>query len=142
MRLTLSSSNLNVARRSFPTVLFLNTRSDVRAGAEFTDWEWRNESISGGAWQEVRGGTNSMTFAGGQLGGNIIEVRPKAGAHIWSNRRAGQPMQGPGQMVVPVISQPPFPGTYTTRGGAYFLFMGGKGCARVNAWGETDGSIQ
>ena len=143
MRLALSSSNSNVTRQSFNISLGnFSTSNQERAGLEFTDWEWRRADVNSGRWTNVNGGTSSIPFAGGQLGGNIIEVRPKAGARIWSNRVAGNPMQGPGPMVIVDVDPPEAPGQYTHAGGAYFLFMGGKGCARVNAWGETDGSIQ
>ena len=125
-----------MTRRSFNTVVgFLGTSNQERAGLEFTDWEFRIGGVNAGQWTDVTGGTNSINFAGGQLGGNIIEVRPKAGARIWSNRVAGNPMQGPGPMVIVDIDPPKAPGQYRHAGGAYFLFMGGKGCARVNPWG-------
>ena len=140
-KVILSSSNPNVTSQSFPTVKFLSTRNEYRTGAEFTDWEWRTPEVNSNAWQNVLGGRDSLTFAGGKLGENIVEVRPKAGAHIWSNRRRDKPNEGPGEMVVQIIT----PGSrrgYTTAGSTYFLFMGGKGCATVDAGGQTDGSIQ
>ncbi len=69
-------------------------------------------------------------------------MRPRAGAHIWSNRNPSNPIQGPGELVIPVVSPPVAPGQYTSAGSACFLFMGGKGCARVNAWGEKIGGTQ
>ena len=136
MRLTLSSTNPNVTRDSLNLSLGnFRTSNQERAGLEFTDWEWRRDGINSGRWTDVVGGINSIPFVGGQLGGNIIEVRPKAGARIWSNRVAGNPMQGPGPMVIVDVDPPVARGQYTSEGGAYFLFMGGKGCARVNPWG-------
>ncbi len=140
-KVTLSSSNPNVTRQSFTTVKFLSTRNTNRAGAEFTDWEWRTPEVNSNAWQNVLGGRDSLTFAGGALGENIVEVRPKAGAHIWSNRTANNPIRGPGELVVQVIT--PGPGRrYATAGSTYFLFMGGKGCARVGPGGELLGGNQ
>ena len=135
MRLTLSSSNPNVTRGSLNISLgHFGTSNQERAGAEFTDWEFRRADVDGGAWTDVSGGIRSIPFAGGQLGGNIIEVRPKAGARIWSNRVAGQPIQGPGPMVIVDVDPPVAHGQYTSAGGAYFLFMGGKGCERFSPW--------
>ena len=143
MKLILSSTNSTATRSSFNISLgFLETRSDVRAGAEFTDWEWRTAGQNRGTWQNALGGRNSIGFADGVLGENIIEVRPKAGAYIWSNRNASNPMAGPGQLVVPVIAPPRNTSQWTETGSAYFLFTGGEGCARVNEWGETDGTTQ
>ena len=31
---------------------------------------------------------------------------------------------------------------FEAQGNAHFLFMGGRGCARVNYAGQTDGTIQ
>ncbi len=83
-----------------------------------------------------------MNFAGGGLGETIIEVRPKAGARIWTNRNPRNPNQGPGELVVPVFSSPTNRSQWMSVGRAYFLFMGGRGCARVNESGQTDGSVQ
>ncbi len=44
--------------------------------------------------------------------------------------------------MVPVITPPVSRSQYTSAGEAYFLFTGGKGRARVNEWGETDGSVE
>ncbi len=140
-KVILSSSNPNVTARSFTTVKFLSTRNTNRAGAEFTDWEWRTPEVNSNAWQNVLGGRDSLTFAGGSLGENIVEARPKAGAHIWSNRNASNPNQGPGELVVQVITPAPGRG-YSTAGSAHFLFMGGKGCARVGPGGELLGGNQ
>ncbi len=75
------------------------------------------------------------------LGENIIEVRPKAGARVWSNRRRDNPIQGPGELVVQVFNL--LSGsTYATAGRPYFLFMGGKGCARVGPGGGLLGGNQ
>ncbi len=83
-----------------------------------------------------------MSYSVGDPGENIIEVRPRAGAHVWSNRNAANPNAGPGELVVPVITPPVSRGQYTSAGEAYFLFTGGRGRARVNEWGETDGSVE
>ncbi len=140
-KVILSSSNPNVTRQSFTTVKFLSTRNTNRAGAEFTDWEWRTPEVNSNAWQNVLGGRDSLTFAGGSLGENIVEVRPKAGAHIWSNRNANNPIQGPGELVVQVITPGPGRG-YATAGSTYFLFMGGRGCARAGPGGGLLGGNQ
>ncbi len=83
-----------------------------------------------------------MTFARFSLGENIIEVRPKVGAHIWSNRTAGNPQRGPGELVIPLIKPAFSPLQYTGSSEACFLFMGGKGCARVGPAGERLGGNQ
>ncbi len=140
-KVILSSSNPNVTRQSFTTVKFLSTRNTNRAGAEFTDWEWRTPEVNSNAWQNVLGGRDSLTFAGGALGENIVEVRPKAGAHIWSNRNANNINQGPGELVVQVITPARGRG-YTAAGSTYFLFMGGRGCARVGPGGGLLGGNQ
>ncbi len=140
-KVILSSSNPNVTPQSFTTVKFLSTRNTNRAGAEFTDWEWRTPEVNSNAWQNVLGGRDSLTFAGGALGENIVEGRPKAGAHVWSNRNANNPIQGPGELVVQLITPASGRG-YATAGSAYFLFMGGKGCARVGPGGELLGGNQ
>ena len=140
-KVILSSSNPNVTRQSFQTVKFLSTRNTNRTGAEFTGWEWRTPEVNRNAWQNVLGGRDSLTFAGGALGENIVEARPKAGAHIWSNRNANNPNQGPGELVVQVITPSSGRG-FSTAGSAYFLFMGGKGCARVGPGGELLGGNQ
>ena len=147
MTLTLSSTASGATRRSFPSALGrISAQYDFRGASNpFSNWEWRTEAINDNQWQDVGfidNRTTFINFAGGQLGENIIEVRPKAGAHIWTNRNPSDPMQGPGQLVIPVLSGDTFHSQYTSRGSAYFLFVGGKGCARVNAWGETDGSVQ
>ena len=85
----------------------INRRSQdnqTRVGNEFLDWEWRTAGQNRGNWQNVTGGTNSINFADGVLGENIIEVRRKAGT--------------------------------------YFLFSGGKSCARVGLGGELLGGNQ
>ena len=49
-------------------------------------------------------------------------------AHIWSNRNPNNPNAGPGELVVHVLS-PQRNSRVTSTGSAYFLFLGGKGCA-------------
>ncbi len=57
MTLTLSSTNSNVTRQGLDISLGnFETRSDVRAGPEFTDWEWRGDDVDGGRWTGVIGG--------------------------------------------------------------------------------------
>ncbi len=51
------------------------------------------------------------------------------------------PIRAPARLVVVDIDPPRAAGT-TPAGGAYFLFMGGEGCATVNEWGEKTGGIQ
>ncbi len=100
----------------------------------FRDFEWRGGSRN--SWNAVGPGNfGHIQFGGGTIGENIIEVRPKAGARIWSNT---------GEMVIPVIKVQRSTGNrnYAHTGETYFLFMGGKGCARVNHAGQTDGTIQ
>ena len=75
------------------------------------------------------------------IGEHIYEVRPVAGAHIWSNRTANNPIRGPGELVVTTLRLTPVANA-TSSGSAYFLFMGGKGCARVNLGGEKIGGNQ
>ncbi len=140
MKMTLSSTNPSVTRGSFNINLgFITSRNDF--SSTFSDWEWRTAAIGGNRWRNPDG-TRNINFSGGVLGDNIIEVRPKAGAHIWSNRNPANPNQGPGELVVPVFSPPENRSQWTRSGSAYFLFMGGKGCARVNEGGEKVGGNQ
>ncbi len=89
-KVILSSTNPNVTPQSFTAVKYLST-NEYRAGAKFLDWEWRTPEVNSNAWQNVFGGRDALTFAGGNLGENIVEVRPKAEAHIWSIRTDGNP---------------------------------------------------
>ncbi len=144
-KVILSSTNPNVDRSSFKTGIFMDVGKDRSHGsaAKFTNFEWRGGSRTN--WVDVLpGGFGNITFYGGVLGENIIEVRPKAGAHIWSNRNASNPNQGPGEMVIPVINVQRSTGNrnYANQGSAYFLFMGGKGCARVGPGGGLLGGNQ
>ena len=140
MKMTLSSTNPNVTRRSFNINLgFITSTNDF--GSTFSNWEWRTAAIGGGQWREPDG-TRNINFSGGELGENIIEVRPKAGAHVWTNRNPRNSNQGPGEMVVPVFSPPTNRSQWTSSGSAYFLFMGGKGCARVGPGGGLLGGNQ
>ncbi len=82
MKLILSSTNPNVTRRSFNINIGLITSAND-FGSTFSDWEWRTAGLGGGQWRNPDS-TNKMNFSGGVLGENIIEVRPKAGARIWS----------------------------------------------------------
>ena len=140
MKLILSSGNPNVTRRSFNLNIGLIT-SQNDFGSTFHDWEWRTAAIGGNRWRNPDS-TNKMNFSGGVLGDNIIEVRPKAGARVWTNRNPDNVNQGPGELVIPVFSPPTNTSQWTERGSAYFLFMGGKGCARVNEGGERLGGNQ
>ena len=140
MKLTLSSTNPQVTRRSFNINLgFITSRNDF--SSTFADWEWRTAAIGGNQWRDPDG-TRNINFSGGVLGDNIIEVRPKAGAHVWTNRYPRNINQGPGELVVPVFSPPNNRSQWTMAGSAYFLFMGGRGCARVNEGGERLGGVQ
>ena len=73
-----------------------------------------------------------LGIAAPDVGEHIYEVRPRAGAHIWSNA---------GEMVV-VNLELTSAANATTSGRAYFLFMGGQGCARVGPGGELLGGNQ
>ncbi len=138
--MTLSSTNANVTRGSFNTNLgFITSANDFNS--TFADWEWRTAAIGGGQWRNPDG-TRNINFSGGVLGDNIIEVRPKAGARVWTNRNPRNINQGPGQLVVPVFSPPVNVSQWTEAGSAYFLFMGGKGCARVGPGGGLLGGNQ
>ncbi len=140
LKLILSSTNPNVTRSSFNTNIgFIASANDFRS--TFSNWEWRTSGLGGGRWRNPDS-TNKINFSGGVLGDNIIEVRPKAGAHVWSNRNANNPNQGPGELVIPVFTPPENNSQWTSMGGAYFLFMGGKGCARVNEGGGLLGGNQ
>ncbi len=140
MKLILSSTNSSVTRQSFNiNIGFITSANDF--GSTFSDWEWRTAAIGNNQWRNPDG-NRSINFSGGVLGENIIEVRPKAGARIWTNRNANNPNQGPGEMVVPVFSPPVNTRQWTETGSAYFLFMGGRGCARVGLAGELLGGNQ
>ena len=138
MKVIFESTNSSVTRASFPTGgYFIIAVNDFRSS--FSDWEWRTPALNSNRWQDAS--VDRIGFAGGAFGENIIEVRPKAGAHVWTNRNPSNPNQGPGELVVPVFSLPDG-SNYRGVGSAYFLFMGGKGCASVNEGGQTDGTIQ
>ncbi len=140
MKLTLSSTNSSVTRGSFNTNLgFITSTNDFNS--TFADWEWRTAAIENNRWRNPDS-TSNINFSGGVLGDNIIEVRPKAGAHVWTNRNPRNINQGPGEMVVPVFSPPVNTRQWTESGSAYFLFMGGRGCARVGLGGELLGGNQ
>ena len=144
-KVILSSTNPNVERSSFKTLIAINVGKDRSQGsaAPFRNFEWRGGSRT--SWNDVlTGNFGNIQFAGGTIGENIIEVRPKAGAHIWSNRNASNPNQGPGELVIPVITVQRSTGnrSYAHVGSAYFLFMGGKGCARVGPGGDLLGGNQ
>ena len=144
-KVILSSTNSEVTRDSFKTLIFLNVEKDESLGDAdiFRDFEWRGGSRN--SWNPVAPGNfGHIQFGGGDLGENIVEVRPKAGAHIWSNRDRNNPNQGPGELVIPVIKVQRSTGNrnYAHTGETYFLFMGGKGCARVNEGGEKIGGLQ
>ncbi len=140
MKLILESSDSTVTRGSFLTVLFISGGVEYRTAGNFTDWEWRNKSQNNNRWNN--NSNNQIGFGGGLFGENIIEVRPKAGAHIWSNRNRNDINQGPGELVVQTFRYDQNRNRYTPAGGAYFLFMGGKGCARVNESGAKVGGNQ
>ncbi len=140
MKLTLSSTNPNVTRQSFNINLgFITSVNDY--SSTFSDWEWRTAAIDNNRWRNPDSVTN-INFSGGVLGENIIEVRPKAGAHVWTNRNPRNIQQGPGELVISVFSPPRNTRQWTETGSAYFLFMGGKGCARVNEGGRAIGGNQ
>ncbi len=138
--LTLSSTDGQTrTRNDFPSVVFAEIGSEYRAAGAFQDWEWRNENSNRGAWQRVP--PTRWGIAAPLIGENIYEVRPVAGAHIWSNRSRNNSQQGPGELVVVTLELTSVANA-TSSGSAYFLFMGGKGCARVNEGGEKIGGIQ
>ncbi len=139
--LTLSSTDGQTrTRNDFPTTVFAEIGSEYRMPvANFEDWEWRNENSNRGAWQKISPNRWGMSAPG--IGTHIYEVRPVAGAHIWSNRNRGNPNQGPGELVVTTLRLNPVTNA-TSSGSAYFLFMGGKGCARVGPGGGLLGGNQ
>ena len=141
MKVIFESTDGSVTRASFPVAgYFIQGASDFVRTA-FSDWEWRSTASNDNRWQEH--GLNRIGFAGGVLGENIVEVRPKAGARVWTNRNASNPNQGPGELVVQTFDLPSGSTTpYEAPGRAYFLFMGGKGCARVGPGGGLLGGNQ
>ncbi len=142
MRLTLSRSDPSISREDFPTVTSIEINNDARARIRFADWEFRTPGTANNAWQD--GQANYVSAVAGRLRDTIFEVRPKAGAHVWSNRNPNNPNNpnaGPGELVVHVLSLQRN-SRVTTTGSAYFLFMGGKGCARVGLGGELLGANQ
>ena len=141
MKIIFESSNSAVTRASFPVAgYFIQATSDFVRTA-FSDWEWRSTASNNNRWQAPT--SNRIGFAGGVLGENIIEVRPKAGARVWTNRNPSNPIQGPGELVVQVFDLPSGGTTpYSAPGRSYFLFMGGKGCARVGPGGGLLGGNQ
>ncbi len=140
MKIIYSSTDSSVTRASFPIGgYFIQGSNTNRSGPAFTDWEWRSTRLNNNRWSDPA--ANRVGWAGGELGENIIEVRPKAGAHVWSNREARNPNQGPGELVVQVF-RPNDGAGYSSAGTAHFLFMGGKGCARVGPGGGLLGGNQ
>ncbi len=141
-KITLSSTDSSITRSDFPTVIFITPSNEYRSrgATTFSEWEWRNVDIAGG-WQAPPPGGATFGLSAQRLGENIFEVRPTAGAHVWSNRNASNPQQGPGELVVHILT-PGSSSQVTVSGSAYFLFMGGKGCARVNEWGEKTSGNQ
>ncbi len=139
--LTLSSTDGQTRTRGdFPTTVFAEIGNEFRVGSPvFDDWEWRNENSNRGAWQRVPPGRWGISAPG--IGENIYEMRPVAGAHIWSNRNARNPNQGPGELVVSTLRLTSVVNAASS-GSAYFLFMGGKGCARVGPGGGLLGGNQ
>ena len=138
--LTLSSTDGQTrTRNDFPSVVFAELGNEHRAAGPFNDWEWRNENVNRGVWQRVP--PNRWGIAAPGVGEHIYEVRPEAGAHIWSNRDRNNIQQGPGELVVQTLELTSV-STATSTGSAYFLFMGGKGCARVNEGGGLLGGNQ
>ncbi len=119
------------SRNDFPITVFAEIgRDTVISDDVFQDWEWRNENSNRGQWQRVSPRRWGVTAP--DVGEHIYEVRPVAGARIWGNY---------GEMMVGTLQMNPVSNA-TSSGNAYFLFMGGKGCARVNHAGQTDGTIQ
>ncbi len=138
--LTLSSTDGQTrTRNDFPSVVFAELGTEHRMNGAFKDWEWRNENSNRGAWQRVPPMRWGIAAPG--IGEHIFEVRPVAGAHIWSNRERNNPNQGPGELVVMTLRLTSVANA-TSSGSAYFLFMGGKGCARVNEGGGLLGGNQ
>ncbi len=139
MKVIFESTDSSVTRASFPVAgYFIQATSEHRRPTAFSDWEWRSTASNNNRWQDPA--LNRIGFASGELGENIVEVRPKAGAHVWSNRNASNPIQGPGELVVQVFDLPSGSTTpYAAPGTPYFLFMGGKGCARVGPGGAATG---
>ena len=141
-----SSTSNTVTRSDFPVAgYFMRGGNEHRANSDFIDWEWRNKDQNNNRWNDPT--ANRISFAGGVFGENIIEVRPKAGAHIWSVERGREGNAGrsaaPGELVVQTFSLSSGSTTpYNTVGSAYFLFMGGKGCARVGPGGGLLGGNQ
>ena len=124
-------ANETRTRDDFPTIVYaeIGRERDVSDDV-FEDWEWRNENINYGMWQRVsplRWGISASV-----IGENIYEVRPVAGARIWG--KAGE-LELTTLQLTSVANA-------TTRGSAYVMFMGGKGCARVGPGGGLLGGNQ
>ncbi len=134
MSLTLSSSDgvTTRTRSDFPDMIFLNPDNEFRMAGKFHEWEWRVAGTNAGAWEPAKIGV-AQAFYPPRIGENLYEVRPKAGAHIWST--TAEQGGAPGQLVVQTLKAIPVANA-TSSGLAYFLFMGGKGCARVGLAGE------
>ncbi len=150
IKLILSSTNPAVTPDSFSSanlgLVFtdFDRQAAPKSKPDFgSDLQWRNKDHNSNAWKDF--GTHAskpvIPFVKGVLGENIIEVRPKAGTRIWSNRDPNNIQQGPGELVIQTFGPPNGP-RFTQQGSAYLMFMGGKGCARVNQGGGTDGTIQ
>ena len=142
--LTLSSTDGQTrTRNDFPITVFAEHGNEHRKGSTFEDWEWRNENSNRGEWQRISPQRWGMSAP--DIGEHIYEVRPIAGAHIWSVERGREGNAGrsaaPGGLVVQTLRLNPV-ATATSSGSAYFLFMGGKGCARVGPGGGLLGGNQ
>ena len=116
-------------RSNLPLVTFVVPSTEPEQGGDFTDWEWRSPNLNRGTWQP---GSAGQFGVASQIGEHIFEVRPKAGARIWSNA---------GEVVLQSFRLNDNNNLHVS-GRARLLFMGGKGCARVNHAGQTDGTIQ
>ncbi len=140
MKLTLESDG---GDKGWPTLHELTGGHEYRRGSSdtFIDFEWRTPLVNANRWT-TPSGADLLNFASRSDGTHIIEVRPKAGAHVWSNRNRSDPNQGPGELVVKTFVPKGNRSQYTYQGSAYFLFMGGKGCARVGLGGELLGGNQ
>ena len=118
-------------RGDFPTTVFAEIGRDPMVSDDvFEDWEWRNENSNRGAWQRVP--PTRWGISAPDIGENIYEVRPVAGAHIWGKA---------GELELTTLRLTPV-ATATASGRAYVMFTGGKGCARVGPGGGLLGGNQ
>ena len=129
MRVELSTTNPAVTREDFlPKTYSIYPESEHRTST-FGDYEWRKPGDS--SWTPAAGiGYIISGYRPDKIGTNIIEVRPAAGARVWSTSGVPGRQYNPGQLVVQLFEiRTASMNTGMGHNQAYFLFTGGEGCS-------------